>query len=152
MATIEANLKRIQESEDLSYNVNKTEGDNAKIDEGTLARLIDECKEEQEQRSIMEAASDTQSVHSGFTNATNPYQQSELSMRQLARVNDYSKNIMQAQTMLNKITSSQRTLDLVSKDFTNIYNTSQDKISEVKRFYDNQLRESEEMMKNRPSR
>ena len=45
----------------------------------------------------MEAASDTQSVHSGFTSATNPYQQSELSMRQLSRVDGYSKNIMTAQ-------------------------------------------------------
>ena len=45
-------------------------------------------------------------------------------MRQLSRVDGYSKNIMEAQSMLNNITASKKALDSVSKDFTNIYNTS----------------------------
>ena len=100
----------------------------------------------------MEAASDTQSAHSGFTSGTNPYQQSELSMRQLARVDDYSRNILQAQSMLANITESQRVLHSVSKDFSAIYNSSEDKILEVKRYYDEQLRESEAMLNNRPTK
>lgn len=44
MASIEANLTRISHTEDLSY----SGGEAGKIDGITLARLIDECREEQE--------------------------------------------------------------------------------------------------------
>ena len=44
MAAIESNLKKLQNTEDLSY----SEGGAAQIDGATLARLVDECKEEQE--------------------------------------------------------------------------------------------------------
>lgn len=60
MASIEANLKRIKDSEDLSYAENQEEGGTGQIDGITLARLVDECREEQEQRSMMEI-SDEQS-------------------------------------------------------------------------------------------
>jgi len=55
MASIEANLKRIQESDDLSYSqrdgptdIEASTEDGKKLDPSTLARLIDECREEQE--------------------------------------------------------------------------------------------------------
>jgi hypothetical protein len=46
MAKIEAHLKRMQVTEDLSYSESES---HTKMDEATLARLIDECREEQEQ-------------------------------------------------------------------------------------------------------
>jgi len=55
MANIEMNLKKIQESKDLSYQmegsmdaVSVAESTTDKLDSMTLARLIDECREEQE--------------------------------------------------------------------------------------------------------
>jgi len=51
MASIEMNLKRIQDSKDLSYSNNVSDNFNhiestEKLDSITLARLIDECREE----------------------------------------------------------------------------------------------------------
>jgi len=49
MATIEANLKRLQGTEDLSYAPGAetpAEGESSQIDGATLARLVDECRDE----------------------------------------------------------------------------------------------------------
>lgn len=73
MSIIDAQLKKLQESEDLSYSSragHQTEASDIQelttsrtdekgrqlVDEVTLARLIDECKEEQEQQQMIEMA------------------------------------------------------------------------------------------------
>ena len=78
MAQIDAHLRRMQDTEDLSYSdatqrgaeghdtsvmSNVTADGKAVIDELTLARLVDECRDEQEQRSLMENPSSANLSH-----------------------------------------------------------------------------------------
>ena len=76
MAMIEAQLKRLQDTEDLSYSSRGLPAESSSdqipstpssqsrldskgrqlIDETTLARLLDECKQEQEQLQMIEIA------------------------------------------------------------------------------------------------
>lgn len=53
--------------------------------------------------------------------------------------------------MLANIAESQRTLQAVSRDFNDIIATSQDKISKAKRYYDEELKESAEMLEENKS-
>ena len=97
LLSIEANLKRLQAVDDLSYSQNNEESKNgtptdsisevttgSKMDPITLARLVDECREEREQLQLMEVADDKSSQ-------LTVYKQSELSMMQLAAVDQTSK-------------------------------------------------------------
>lgn len=93
MANIEMNLKKIQESKDLSYQmegsmdaVSVAESTTDKLDSMTLARLIDECREEQEQSQI-------EQFHADDKSSVTLYQQSELSMMQLSRVDQSERNL-----------------------------------------------------------
>lgn len=72
-------------------------------------------------------------------------------MRQLARVERSSKNIAEAQKMLTDVAESQRAFAAVSRDFASMYNNSRGKISEVKAFYEQELRDSEKMLKDNDS-
>ena len=89
MVLIDAQLKKLQDTEDLSYSSRAAHPDESEetqalttgrtdeqgrqlIDEVTLARLLDECKEEQEQQSMIEMAQsernsnlDADSLHGG---------------------------------------------------------------------------------------
>ena len=74
MTRIDAHLARLQNTEDLSYSEKavelsaRDEDNRLLVDEATLARLIDECRDEQEHLSLMEGSShkagDTTSQHS----------------------------------------------------------------------------------------
>ena len=75
------------------------------IDQTTLARLIEESREEQESTSIMQAAEgsadgiDSKSQYSVVARQT----QSELSMMQLNRVDRQVQTLGEAQHMLNEL-------------------------------------------------
>lgn len=72
-----------------------------KLDGITLARLIDECREEQDQHSLMEAAaSEDGNLSRGQLSL---YRQSELSLLQVERVEQSSKHIEEARQILDKI-------------------------------------------------
>lgn len=72
-------------------------------------------------------------------------------MRQLARVERSSKNIMEAQRMLTDVAESQRAFAAVSRDFASLYDSSTGQMSEVKAFYEQALRDSEKMLKENDS-
>lgn len=86
----------------MSYTDGQSE-DPTKIDSITLSRLIDECKEEQEQISIIEM-----SEHNSDTRSMASFQQSEISMMQLAKVDRQFENINEARKMLEDIQSSRK--------------------------------------------
>ena len=66
------------------------------MDAITLARLVDECREEREHLQLMEVADDKSSQ-------LTVYRQSELSMMQLAAVDQTSKELNEADQLLSKI-------------------------------------------------
>ena len=72
-------------------------------------------------------------------------------MRQLARVERSSKNIVEAQRMLTDVAESQRAFAAVSRDFASMYSNSAGQMSEVKAFYEQELRDSEKMLKDNDS-
>ena len=63
MTRIDAHLQRLQNTEDLSYSEKsiemsaRDEQDKLLVDEATLSRLIDECRDEQEHLSLMDGRS-----------------------------------------------------------------------------------------------
>ena len=103
MVIIESTLNKLQGSDDLSYSQVATQSDQEiaaqinsgkkLIDQTTLERLIDECKQEQDQIDSISQKNftDGQSVVS---------RQSELSMMQLSKVDRQERTIQEAQTML----------------------------------------------------
>ena len=117
LAAIEANLRKLQSTEDLSYSERapadhlseiSEQTDTTKIDSITLARLIEESREEQDQQSLMEvAASECNSLIGGQKSNTQIalYKQSELTMMQLARAEEATKPILEAQKVLKEIES-----------------------------------------------
>lgn len=75
--------------------------DPQKLDSITLARLIDECREEQDQHSLMEvAASEDGRMSQGQLSL---FRQSELSLLQLERVEQSSKHLDEAKEIIDKI-------------------------------------------------
>lgn len=121
MASIEANLKRIQESDDLSYSqrdgptdIEASTEDGKKLDPSTLARLIDECREEQEQQSLLEVAiGDNQSSNTQIK----LYQGSELGQMQLARIDQQTQKIHEANSVLESIKRDREIWDRTTNEF-----------------------------------
>lgn len=105
MTRIEAQLSRLQNTEDLSYtdrpanelsepSTDNTDGKQL-IDQITLARLIDECREEQEQHAILPPDSDPDG-RSNYSLVSMVNSQSELSMMQIARVDRQLETLAEA--------------------------------------------------------
>ena len=96
MTKIEERLRRLQDTDDLSYSERPLEEGKSDaegkvgIDDATLAQLLDECRDEQEHLSLLDGVSqrdDISSRHSESESAL-AVQPSEQSRMQLAEISE----------------------------------------------------------------